>query len=81
MKTGPSVTVTLSRLEGTTHNMWVAIAVEDGPGALTSIQARSLIASRLKCASGKNGAELFNFRACAPHSGGVFIAAAQHVRN
>ena len=48
MKTGPSVTVTLSRLEGNTHNMWVAIAVADGPGALTSIQARSLIASPVK---------------------------------
>lgn len=48
MKAGPSVTVTLSRLEGNTHNMWVAIAVEDGPDALTSIQARSLIASPVK---------------------------------
>ncbi len=27
---GPSVLVTLSRLEGNTHNMWIAIAVNDG---------------------------------------------------
>ncbi len=46
MKTGPSVNVTLSRLEGNTHNMWVAIAVEGGPP--TNIAARSLVASPVK---------------------------------
>jgi hypothetical protein len=44
----PSVNVTLSRLEGNTHNMWVAIGVEDGTGTLTSVTARSLVASPLK---------------------------------
>lgn len=48
MKSGPSVTVTLSRLEGNAHNMWVAIAVADGAGALTNIKAGSLIASPVK---------------------------------
>ena len=43
---GPSVTVTLSRLEGNTHNMWVAIAVEGG--SLTNIKARSLVASPVR---------------------------------
>src|SRR5579884_204744 len=43
---GPSVNVTLSRLEGNTHNMWVVIKVEDGDMlTLTSIEPRSLIAS------------------------------------
>jgi hypothetical protein len=44
----PVVKVQLSRLEGNTHNMWVAIAVEDGAGALTSVEARSLVASPVK---------------------------------
>lgn len=52
---GPTVTVKLSRLEGNTHNIWEAIAVEDGPGALTNITARSLIASPVKL-EGKGGA-------------------------
>ncbi len=43
---GPNVNVTLSRLEGNTHNFWVAIGVEDGTMlTLTNIEARSLIAS------------------------------------
>jgi hypothetical protein len=43
---GPSVKVTLSRLEGNTQNMWVAIGVEDNSMlTLTSIEPRSLIAS------------------------------------
>ena len=48
MKVGPSVTVTLSRLEGNPRNMWVVIAVEDGPGVLTSITPRSLLASPVR---------------------------------
>ncbi len=48
MKSGPSVDVKLSRLEGNTHNMWVAIGVEDGAGALTSIKPESLVASPVK---------------------------------
>ncbi len=48
MKSGPGVNVKLSRLEGNTHNMWVAIGVEDGAGALTSIKSGSLIASPVK---------------------------------
>ncbi len=47
-KQGPTVTVTLSRLEGNTHNIWVAIAVKDGSDALTTIPARSLLASPVK---------------------------------
>ncbi len=47
-KQSPTVTVTLSRLEGNTHNMWVAIAVNDGADALTNIPARSLVASPVK---------------------------------
>jgi hypothetical protein len=43
---GPSAVVTLSRLEGTTHNVWVAIAVKDGTSlTLTNIPARSQITS------------------------------------
>jgi hypothetical protein len=43
---GPSVVVTLSRLEGNTHNFWVAIAVGDGTMlTLTNIEPRSLITS------------------------------------
>jgi len=46
---GPSVFVTLSRLGGNTHNMWVAIAVQDGSAlTLTNIQPRSLVASPVK---------------------------------
>ena len=46
---GSSVLVTLSRLEGNTHNMWVAIAVQDGSTlTLTNIQPRSLVASPVK---------------------------------
>jgi hypothetical protein len=45
----PSVIVTLSRLEGNTHNMWVAIGVKDGTAlTLTNIQPKSLIASPVK---------------------------------
>jgi hypothetical protein len=41
---GPSAVVTLSRLEGNTHNMWVAIGVADATTlTLTNIPARSLI--------------------------------------
>ena len=47
-KLGPTVTVTLSRLEGNTNSIWEAIAVKDGPDALTNIPARSLIASPVK---------------------------------
>jgi Immunoglobulin-like domain of bacterial spore germination len=45
---GPTATVTLSRLEGNIHNIWEAIAVQDGSAALTSIPARSLITSPVK---------------------------------
>ncbi len=45
----PSAIVTLSRLQGNTHNMWVAIGVEDGTAlTLTNIQPKSLIASPVK---------------------------------
>jgi hypothetical protein len=45
----PSVIVTLSRLEGNTHNMWVAIGVKDGTAlTLTNIQPKSLVASPVK---------------------------------
>ncbi|MGZ3621518.1 MAG: hypothetical protein ACXWPG_00315 [Ktedonobacteraceae bacterium] len=44
----PSLTVTLSRLEGNTHNMWVVIALDKGSALLTSIQPRSLVASPVK---------------------------------
>ncbi|HEX9090120.1 MAG TPA: hypothetical protein VF831_01450 [Anaerolineales bacterium] len=44
----PSLTVTLSRLEGKTSNMWVVIALEKGSALLTSIQPNSLIASPVK---------------------------------
>lgn len=43
-----SVIVTLSRLEGNTHNMWVAIGVADGSSTLTSVDARSLVSSPVK---------------------------------
>ncbi len=42
---GPSATMMLSRLEGNTHNLWEVIAVQDGPDALTNIQARQLVSS------------------------------------
>ncbi|HJT56698.1 MAG TPA: hypothetical protein VJ761_09400 [Ktedonobacteraceae bacterium] len=43
---GPSALVTLSRLEGNTANMWVAIGVKDGTMlTLTNIPARSRISS------------------------------------
>ena len=43
---GPNVIVTLSRLEGNTHNMWVAISVVDGTMLqLTNIDARQLLTS------------------------------------
>jgi hypothetical protein len=51
----PSLTVTLSRLEGNPHNMWVVIALEKGSALLTSIQPNSLIASPVKLA-GKGSA-------------------------
>lgn len=44
----PSLTVTLSRLEGNYHNMWVVIALDKGSALLTSIQSRSLVASPVK---------------------------------
>jgi hypothetical protein len=48
-KTGPNVTVSLSRLEGNTHNMWVAISVQDGGNfTLTNINPRSLISSPVR---------------------------------
>ena len=41
---GPTMEVTLSRLEGNTHNMWVAIAVRDGNTlTIQNIDARSQI--------------------------------------
>ena len=43
---GPYIVVTLSRLEGNLHNMWVATAVKDGTKlTLTNIPAGSLISS------------------------------------
>jgi len=43
---GPTVLVTLSRLEGNTHNMWEVIAAKDGTRlTLTNIPAGSLISS------------------------------------
>ena len=43
---GPFINVTLSRLEGNTHNLWEVIGVEDGTMlTLTNIAARSLVAS------------------------------------
>ncbi len=43
------INVTLSRLEGNIHNLWVVIAVEDGSAlTLTSIASRSLVASPVK---------------------------------
>ncbi len=44
-KLSPTAYVTLSRLEGNTHNMWVAIAVKDDANTLTNIPARSLVTS------------------------------------
>jgi hypothetical protein len=44
----PAITVTLTRLEGNTHNLWVVIGVESGSGALTSVGSRSLVASPVK---------------------------------
>jgi len=45
----PSVIVILSRLEGNTHNMWVAIGVKDATAlTLTNLQPRSLVASPVK---------------------------------
>jgi hypothetical protein len=45
----PSVIVMLSRLEGNTHNMWVAIGVKDATAlTLTNLQPRSLVASPVK---------------------------------
>ena len=41
--------ITLSRLEGNTHNMWVVISVADGSAfTLTSVTPRSLVASPVK---------------------------------
>ncbi|MGZ6366971.1 MAG: hypothetical protein ACXWPS_13495 [Ktedonobacteraceae bacterium] len=54
-KFSPTAYVTLSRLEGNTHNMWVAIAVKDDANTLTNITARSLIASPVLL-EGKGGA-------------------------
>lgn len=44
----PYLTVTLSRLEGNTHHIWVAIALDQGSALLTTILPRSLIASPVK---------------------------------
>ncbi len=42
----PSIVVTLSRLEGNSHNMWVVTGVTDGTNlTLTNIQARQLLTS------------------------------------
>jgi hypothetical protein len=49
LRVGPNVKVTLSRLEGNTHNMWVVIGVADGSTfTLTNIEPRSLITSPVK---------------------------------
>lgn len=46
LRVGPSVNVTLSRLEGNTHNFWVVIGVADGKNfTLKNIASRSLITS------------------------------------
>src|SRR5207245_2342235 len=46
---GPSINVTLSRLEGNTHNMWVAISVADDQVlTIENIDARSQIANPVK---------------------------------
>jgi Immunoglobulin-like domain of bacterial spore germination len=46
---GPSVNVTLSRLNGNTHNMWVANAVADGQAlSIENIDARSQIDNPVK---------------------------------
>jgi len=46
---GPFINVTLSRLEGNTHNMWVAIAVADDQVlTIENIDARSQIANPVK---------------------------------
>lgn len=48
-KTGPGVLVTFSRLEGNTHNMWVAIVVQDGSTfTLSNIDAGSQVTSPVK---------------------------------
>jgi hypothetical protein len=46
---GPYINVTLSRLEGNTHNLWVAIAVANGQAlTIQNIDARSQIANPVK---------------------------------
>ncbi len=46
---GPFINVTLSRLEGNTHNMWVAISVADDQAlTITNIAARSQIDNPVK---------------------------------
>ncbi len=46
---GPYINVTLSRLEGNTHNLWVAIAVTDDQVlTIENIEARSQIANPVK---------------------------------
>jgi hypothetical protein len=46
---GPYINVTLSRLEGNTHNMWVAIAVADDQVlTIENIDARSQVANPVK---------------------------------
>jgi hypothetical protein len=53
---GPSINVTLSRLEGNTHNIWVAISVEDAQVlTIQNIDARSQIDNPVKI-EGKGGA-------------------------
>ncbi len=45
----PSVIVTLSRLGGNTHNIWIAIGVKDGTAlTLTNIQPQALLSSPVK---------------------------------
>lgn len=47
--TGPSILVTLSRLEGNPHNMWVVIAVADAQIlTIANIETRSQIANPVK---------------------------------
>lgn len=46
---GPSIMVTLSRLEGNTHNLWVAIAVTDAQMlTIQNIEARSQIGNPVR---------------------------------
>lgn len=56
--TGPTVTVTLSRLEGQTRNIWIAIGAQDGTAiTLTNLQARSIISSPVTLKGGGDAFE------------------------